>query len=426
MATVNVTAVTKFVAEQIFELNMGMNPLINSANRFYVDQYDNSMPYAPGRTVDIKVPGYPAVTTGLPDTAQPIQDLTLPYVISEQDIYNVTREVDVFSIKFDFKGGAGALTDSQKRNVVDAYALPAYLAMQQKQENVAAFRMKTNAMYTPIDTVEKLSGINNFSGVSQVAEFMDNLQYQTDERWFMMNLKDAYAVSNSMVNFFNPTLNKNIANEAWVGGSSEKAELSGLKVMKSKNLTKHTAGALAGVAGLTVSSVSLDGTQITITGIPGSPATQVINAGDYISIPSVQLISPIDKVVFDKKLVVKALVDANGDGAGNVVVTLPYPLMASGEHANVDSLPVPGAAVTVYPSRNLNFAYVPSGLSVVPLPLGEVYGAANSENKAMNKCPINVYMQGSVSTLANIFRISQLIGIRSFTPYIVEIPSAAA
>lgn len=425
MATVNVTAVTKFVAEQIFELNMGMNPLINSANRFYVDQYDNSMPYAPGRTVDIKVPGYPAVTTGLSDTAQPIQDLTLPYVISEQDIYNVTREVDVFSIKFDFKGGAGALTDSQKRNVVDAYALPAYLAMQQKQENVAAYRMKTNAMYTPIDTIEKLSGINNFSGVSQVAEFMDNLQYQTDERWFMMNLKDAYAVSNSMVNFFNPTLNKNITNEAWVGGSSEKAELSGLKVMKSKNLTKHTAGPLAGVSGITVASVSLDGTLVTLTGVP-SVTTKLVNAGDFFSIPSVQLISAVDKVVFDKKLVIKALEDADGDGAGNVVVRLPYPLMSSLEHANVDSLPAPGAAVIPYPTRNLNFAYVPSGLSVVPLPLGEVYGAANSENKAMNKCPINVYMQGSVSTLANIFRISQLIGIRSFTPYIVEVPSAAA
>lgn len=426
MATVNVTAVTKFVAEQIFELNMGMNPLINSANRFYVDQYDNSMPYAPGRTVDIKVPGYPEVTTGLSVLAPtPIRDLTLPYVISEDDIYNVTREVDVFSIKFDFKGGAGALTDSQKRNVVDAYALPAYLSLQQKQENVAAYRMKTNAMYTPIDTVEKLSGINNFSGVSQVAEFMDNLQYQTDERWFMMNLKDAYAVSNSMVNFFNPTLNKNIANEAWVGGSSEKAELSGLKVMKSKNLTKHTAGPLAGVAGITVASVSLDGTLVTLTGVP-SVTTKLVNAGDFFSIPSVQLISPIDKVVFDKKLVIKALEDADGDGAGNVVVKLPYPLMSSLEHANVDSLPAPGAAVIPYPTRNINFAYVPSGLSVVPLPLGEVYGAANSENKAMNKCPINVYMQGSVSTLANIFRISQLIGIRSFTPYIVEIPSAAA
>jgi len=404
-----------------------MNPLISSANRYYVDTFQNSLPYAPGTTVNIKVPGYPNVNTGLTDIPQGLVDVVLPYVITEDDIYSTTYLVDNFEIKFNFKGGAGALTDAQKANIVDSYALPTYLAFQQKQENVAAFRMKTTAMYTPIDTLEKLSGINNFSGVSQVSEFMDNLQY-SEERYFMMNLKDGYAVSNSLQNSFNTKLNENVSDSGWIGGSSINSNLAGLQVKKSKNLTKHTAGPLAAWSltnPITIASIDGTGTLVTLTGVD-AVSTKLVNAGDYFSVPSVQLLSPIDKVVFDKKLVLKASEDANGDGFGNVVIKLPYPLFASGMHAIVDSLPAPGAAVIPYPSRNLNFAYVPSGLSVVPLPLGKVYGAENSDSTAMNKCPISAYMQGAVLDLANVFRIAQLIGIRAFTPYIVEVPSSAA
>lgn len=420
--SINTTATTSFVAKKMLEFNLGYNPIFTTANRDFEDQF-NTPGYASGKVITIKVPGYPEVSTGLSVTPTPISDLTLPYALSEEDIYNVTYELDAFEEKFDFEGGSKSLTEKQEKAVVDNYAFPAYQVLQQKQENVAAFRFKTNALYTPIDEVSKLSGLNNFASVSRVTEFMDNMQLQQNNRTFMMNLKDGYSVSNSLQNSFNTALNKNVSRSAWVGGSAEKGSLAGMDLMKSTNLRKHVAGPLAGVSGITVASINSAGTSIVLTGVP-AVSTNLIKAGDLISIPDVFLASPIDKADFDAKLVVCANVDADGDGAGNVTLTTSIPLLASGMHANVLSLPTVGNEVAVFPSHNVNYAYVPSGLSVVPFKLGKIHGADNSSASGLNACPVSAVMQGSVSNFANIFRITMGVGIRVFAPYVIAVPSS--
>jgi hypothetical protein len=181
---------------------------------------------------------------------------------------------------------------------------------------------------------------------------------------------------------------------------------------------------LAGETDLEVVSVSTDGTQIVINGATASTA-QLINAGDRISIPTITWLDPVSKNVLSTKVVVAAAEDASGDGTGSVTITLAYPLLASGEHANVSALPAAGASVYVFPDYNLNVAYTKSGLSVVPLTMPDIYGAANSDSSDSQGVPVKVNLQGQALAYQNIFRISQMVGSKGFTPYLVALPSEA-
>ena len=68
---------------------------------------------------------------------------------------------------------------------------------------------------------------------------------------------------------------------------------------------------------------------------------------------------------------------------------------------------------------------MPSGLNAVAVQLADVFGAVNSNVKGNAKSvPVKVYMQGTVSNLNNIFRISMITAIKAITPYIIALPAA--
>jgi hypothetical protein len=419
----NVTATTNFVARKMLEFFQNGHPLLATSNRDYLEQFQ-SKGYATGGAIRIKLPINPPSQRGLSVTPSGIDDLVLDYTITDNDIYNVVFSGNLYEELFDFVDMRKALTVPEQQSLVDNYAYPAYQRIMVDQEAEAAYRLKVNSMFTPIDEVSKLSAINNFSQVSAVTVFMDSIQLAPEKRTFMMNLRDANNFSNSLQNMFNPSINSQITRHAWVGGSQEKGEYAGMDCMKSNQLLKHVSGGLSATTGITVTDIDDSGTVITFAGVPAT-TSQLVNAGDLFSIPSVNLLQRIGAGVIPEKLVVVAMEDANGDGAGNVTITLPFPLLISGMHANVSALPAPGAEVIAYPDYNQNYAYTRAGLSAVPLTLGNIHGAINSDNKGMNDCPVKAYAQGSVESGVNIFRIAQILGLRAFTPYVVPVPSAA-
>lgn len=427
MATINQTFTTNFVARKMGEFHENFNPILNTANRKYVEQYE--MPgYATNGTILIKQDGYPQTTTGLVvTTPQAIDDVVLPFTITENDIYNVTYQWNLFQYKFDLVGGAKALTGKQEEELVDNYAWPAYESMRVFEESVAAFRLKTNAFYCSVNDPDNISGFTNYSSVSSINKLMNRFQFKSAERYLMMNLDDANNVANSLQNMFNQAINEKITRTSYVNGTRDKSRLAGLDMYQSNQLEAHISGPLSDTTtypSITVGSISGDGTQITFV-VGGTSSAQLVNAGDRFAIQDIHLLAPIGKAVTTKTLVVTAELDADGDGAGNVTITMPYPLLISGMHANVDALPTAGMAVKAFPATyNLNFAYVPSGLSAVPLRLDPIYGANNSTEQGLNSCPVSVILQGQVLEFSNVFRLSQLLGIRAFAPYIIAIPTA--
>lgn len=418
----NLQQVSNLIATSMTEFFEQDSSLYNTSNHQFAEQFDGRS-YATGGTINVKQPAYPDVQRGLSTTAQPLEDLVVPYTITENDIYSVVRELDLYEMQFNLVGKEKALTGTQKQAIVDNYAYPAYQVIQGEIEKECALRLKNTAFLCTVDEVGKLGSINTFSDISRVTTLMNELKFPRSDRVMMMNNEDAQAVADSLQNSFNTALNTKISRDALIGGT-DKGRLAGLDMYASADLSVHEAGPLAGVSGITVSSISSDGTQITFAGVP-SVSSRLVKAGDLISIPSVNLIDKPTKVKRNFKLVVCAAQDADGNGSGNVTVTLSFPLLASGEHANVDALPANGAPANVYPDHKVNYAYVMSGISTVPLKLGDIYGAVNSDVNKPDQMQMKVGMQGALREYSNIFRISTMLGIKVFAPYVIAIPSAA-
>lgn len=417
----NMFQVSNLIAKTITEFNTGLSWVFSTANQDYVEEFSGAI-YQTGGTINVKIPGYPTVERGLSVTASAIQDLVVPLTVSANDIYSVTRQLSIRELKLDVVGSYGAFTEDVEKRIVDNYAFPVFESLHASIEKEVAYKFKTSAWYSPIDTVEALGGLNNFKDVESIDTLMTNLMLPQD-RTLVSNTNDAASVSSSLYNSFNSSMNENVLKQAWVGGSAERGRLANLDYIRSSVFSVHEAGPLAGDTGLTIASVSSDGTSITITGAP-SLTSKLVNAGDRISIPSITWLQPITFNVLSTKVVVAAAEDANGDGAGNVTITLKYPLLASGEHANVSALPAPGNKVYVFPDYKLNFAYTKSGLTAVPLMMDDVYGAENINLTSDMKVPVKVWIQGQILNATSVIRTAQMVGTEVFTPYVVAYPTA--
>jgi hypothetical protein len=419
MSNGNAFEVSNIIAKTMTEFFIQKNPLYLSSNHDYLGSFDQKE-YATGGSINVKIPGSPPVQRGLSVTASNIQDLIIAYNITEQDIYSVTRNLDAYEDLFKIISSDKALTTEDKKAVVDNYGYPAYQSIAEDIEYEAATRLSSVAYLTPVDTIEKLGQVNNYNSISECEQLATDLKLST-ERFMMMNTRDTRLVSNSLQNYFAQSYSLPILKNAAVLGG-DKGNLAGFDVYRSTELHQHTAGSL-GQSGttLTVVSVASDGSSITFSGAVANTNIQIVE-GDRISIPAVNLVNNIGHRDIDWKLVVTASQDAAGDGAGNITVNISYPLMASGEHQNVDSLPTGSAYV--FPDRNVNYAYTRAGLSTVPLLLPEVYGAVNSKTKNMG-FPMRVMLQGAALDFQNNYRISTMVGIQPFAPYIIELPSAA-
>lgn len=425
MSTANQIAVSNLIASKTTQFFNNISKVFATANQDFLGDFKNKS-YATGGNVTIKIPGSPVTQRGLSVTPTAIQDLTVNYNLTEDDIINVTRQVDLLVSEFDILGGDGALTTTSKAAIVDNYGYPAYLAMEKDIEKRLALLLKTNAYYSPIDRISKLGGINNFAAVQQVDTMMEDLQLTQMDRTMMFNTKDAANVSNSLQNSFNVGLNSRISPEGWIGGTKDKGRLAGLDCMRSNSFLKHTAGPLSGRTDITVVSVASDGLSIVLS-VGGSSSGNLIKAGDRFAFTTIYWVQNPGLEVLPYNVTLAALEDSNGDGAGNVTLQLAYPLLASGEHINVNALPAPGAAVECFPSYNLNFAYTKAGVSAAPLSMGQIYGAANSEKRLNDtNMSVNVYMQGAVTEGSNIIRLATLVPMKVFTPYVIALPSAVA
>jgi hypothetical protein len=422
MTSANMFEVSSLIAKDMTSFFEQKSPIFNSSNHDYVDEFMQQS-YMTGGAINVKIPGSPQSTRGLSTTASAIQDLVIPYTITEQDIYNVTRNLNATDTLFKIAGKDKALTKADRKAIVDNYAYPAYQKIEADIEQECVTRLKSTAYISPIDTIEKMtaSTVNNYNAISECDQLAIDLKLSGD-RFMMMNTRDARLVSNSLQNYFAQNYALPVLKNSWVGGNGDKGNLAGFDLYRSTELKKHTAGTL-GQAGttLTVTSVSDDGSSITFSGAVANTAVQIV-AGDRISIPAVNLVDNITHTDINWKLVVTASDDARGDGAGNITVNISYPLMASGEHQNVTALPTGSAYV--FPSRWLNYAYTKTGISTVPLMLPEIYGAVNNESKA-NPFPVRVILQGAALDLQNNYRISSMVGIQVFAPYVIELPSVA-
>lgn len=391
--------------------------------------------YAPGNNVDIKIPGYPTVQTGLAVTAEDIVDRTVSYTLQEEDIYNVTYQIDIQSIGIDVVGGELAFTGNPYRNpnndkeinpqaraFIDNYVFPAGEVINAKIESVIMDKIKSAAFYSPIDVPSKLATINSYSNVSSVRTLMNNLGMM-NKRYAFMNEDDYQGVADSLQNMFNEPINRNITT---TGKYGEKT-LSDFIFTSANTISNTTVSpqftANNSSAGVEVLSLSADGKTIVFTGVI-TTAGLVFNAGTLIAIPAVKLLNKVTKFALETGLVVVVPVDTNGNNDGTVTVVLDEPLIAADMQANVNILPAATDPAIVFQAHRNNYFFVPMGVVANPVKLGRIVGADN--NRYMNagkNMDITSYVQGLVTSGANTYRMSCQCPTLAIPSYLVNLPS---
>lgn len=417
--------VTNKVAKTMTEFLNQRSPILNTANRDYVREFSTAGGYAPGRSINAKIPKSQIVSRGLTDTVKGITDKIVPINVLETDMHNVTEELDVIEELLDIVGGGKALQNPNMKALVDSYGVTTFIGLNGDLEKKAAEDLLATACITPIDDPADLRPLNKYSDISQVRTLMNDLKY-SGMRYGMMNTTDSQHVGDSLQNMFNEAINKKITETALVGGTG-RGRLAGFDMYESAELVPHEpVAAVEALTNLQVAAVAADGSAITFKNLPNG-LTPAFKKGDLVSIPSVTRLDDPTKTPRKWKLVVKAAADANSDGSGNATVTLSDPLIATGQTANVSAIPAANAPAKVFPKHNVNYFYVPSGITAVPLPIKDIRGAENSDiTYAKNDIPVKCVVQGNILNFQNAFRTSILCPFKSFADYVVVLPSAVS
>ena len=140
----NTFSVTAFVSQTL-------GTFLENHSNFLMYAYDGiremhaarDLHYAPGSTVNFKIPGYPTVQLGASVTAQAITDKVIPYTVTDNDWFNVPYQINVKNIGLEVVGGKLAFTKApfdnpnkgksinpQARTLIDNYSRPAALAIE--------------------------------------------------------------------------------------------------------------------------------------------------------------------------------------------------------------------------------------------------------------------------------------------------------
>jgi hypothetical protein len=155
-------------------------------------------------------------------------------------------------------------------------------------------------------------------------------------------------VSTSMVpalqSFFNP---QNDISKQFKEGSLGK--LHGFDVYECMSLYRHVAGTVAGAFTVNTTNPNNGGNQIGVN----LTALDTINAGDVISIASVNQVNPMTRrflsPVTKQFVVLQPLVAAGGSAAGDFLIVSPAIFGPGSQYQNVDAIPANTAAITVFP-----------------------------------------------------------------------------
>ena len=382
-----------------------------------------SFKYAPGDTINISLPYYLKAQQGLTRTDDDIIEDTIAYLLTAQDIYGTQYAVDNLSTITDVVGGQSVLTENPfkiiggesrmtdtARRYFNRYRAQQGLAILAAIDGAIAEKARTSFWYTPVDRPSKLKPVNSFADISSVTSLADDLNFSHD-RTSIMNITDATIMSNDLQNSFNVPANTAITKTAWVGDKG--SGLAGFDIFKSSQVRRTDVspeftfqqGGGTPQPFATVTSVSVDGSQITFRGVQ-AVGTVIFNAGTHLALFATRLLNRYLQDSIDTTLVVTVLEDALGDGAGNVTITLKEPLIAVGGQANIDILPAAADIAEIFPAVSNNYFTTGMGYVSNCIPMPELYGALNADYKSPDsKMMLNSYAQGDINNITNKYRL---------------------
>lgn len=302
-------------------------------NTDYNKEFEREFPV--GETVRIKLPQRFVVTSGLGYTPQAL-NRTHTTVTCDQ-IYQIGFEWDSIEKALKLERGRDAI----RREYVE----PAVAALAQKIDTEAA-----KWAYQNTNNIVGVLGTDptTMTTFQQARQRLIELACPAGgERGMIINPSINTSMVPALSSFLNPSSE---ISKQYKQGSLGK--LSGFDMYESVSLWRHTAGTLAGA--VTVNGAGQSGSSIAITATAGD----TFNIGDVVTFDSVFSVNPQTRRVvgsLTKQFVVTAPLVAVGAGNAADLLQISPALIGPGanpvdnQYQNVDSLPITGAALTLFP-----------------------------------------------------------------------------
>lgn len=333
-------AVETFNPAMIASLS-NMNPWIGEANKYF-DDFPKKEPKNLGDTINLRLPTRMSAQAGLVVTNNvPVIQRPLPLTINQSAnvSYGFTNQERVFNLsQEDFMQEFGTAAAEELGDQIGAYVSTMAI-------------LKTYRFYG--------DGVTPFTSYQQYAQMLANFRNfgapPGEIKCFIDDLSNP-AVVGSGLNQFVPRRNEEIAN-SWSIGNFNGADFFTTNILAIQ---------YAGVIGnegiiLTITDISDDGTQLTLSGAPHSES-QAVKSGDlftldYNGAAGLKYLTFRGHLVSGQKVQVRATADAASDGSGNITISIDPPLIydATGldpnRNINLDIATTSGILVKGVPSH---------------------------------------------------------------------------
>lgn len=273
----------------------------------------------------------------------------------------------------------------------------------------------------------------NFAAVSQVSRRMAEMAVPMDNnRHLCLDPEAGYEIADTATTLYVNSVNK----EAYRSGSI--GELAGLNTMIAQNVQNHTVGALGGSGlvnggsqGVTYAASKNTYTQSLVTDGWSNSVTDLLKAGDVITIAGVYAVNPVPASGATATAATKKVMsylqefvvteDVDSDGSGNSTLTISPPIIASGPFQTVSAQPADNAAITVktgsagtaYPQ---SIGFHRNALAMVSVPIAMPDGANFKARQSSNGLSIRVVKQYDIDEDDDVIRLDILYGVKAIYP----------
>lgn len=381
MANTSLTAdVVAKEALVILENELGV---LKRMHRAHESEFSNSVNgYKIGDTISIRRPADFTVRSGATLSAQDVIEGKTTLTIDQQK-----------GIDFQFTSTELTLKIEDLSERVIKPAMSSLINDITNDVLTQMYRGVYNWVGTPGNTVD------SFADFAKAPERLDLMAVPQAERSAAFAPTDYWGLVGSQTALYM----NGVATDAFRRG--EMGMVAGIDTLMSQVVPTHTVGPLGGTPlvngasqNVTYDTAKNTWTQSLITDGWTAAAANRLKAGDIFTIANVQMVNPKTKVTTGvlQQFVVTA--DVSSDGTGNLTATISPPIITSGPHQTVNSVPADNAAITVLGSastayrQNLVFHKNTMGVAFVPMEMPQAaYNGSRQSYKGISVRVIPIY-----------------------------------
>lgn len=259
---------------------------------------------------------------------------------------------------------------------------------------------------------------STYLNVANAAKRMDKLAVPSDKRHLVLNPDAHWSLADGLKGVFNQKRVEEFIGQGYLGSIAE------FDIFKDQNIKQHTRGAGGGTplingAGqvTTPSTATLSANTISLaTDGWSNSITNIIVAGDVLTIAGVNSVNPISKQDTGELMQFTVTANANSSGAGAVTAVVSPAIITSGPHQNVTAAPADNAAITVVASHAANLAFHKNAFGLVTVPLMLPDGVSFKARASDDGLSVRILKDYEFTGDTERIRIDILYGVKTLYP----------